>query len=191
MLNASQRGLNALHTIVTLWSFFSVIATVNYTKARLEQNMVESWPLSLPQPLVYLVRDQMHLPQVRPQLLSPFKLDSSTVVLSSDSDPSSTQTSRRNPKKKSTFQDILPPDLITTSSLSAESPTKTTPTREKIVKIVHNLRRSVTSIRDKRRIATSDPADELKHSKSSQAGSDIRRSATVATSRPHSKHPPS
>lgn len=125
-------------------------------------------------------------------------------------------------KQKSTFQDILPPDLITTSSLSEkkpESPVKggsPTVPRQKLVKavrksvlpkmqgVVHNLRRSVTSIRGKRPTAYDyDENLELEHDErrglvrsgssvrsDSSVGSDVRRSATVATSRPRPEHRP-
>lgn len=132
------------------------------------------------------------------------------------SESPSIPTSRRShQRQKSTFSDILPPNLITSSSLSErspESPTKTSPTtppREKFVRavrksvlpkmqgVVRNLRRSVTSIRDKTS-NTHEILDEREETRglvrsdsppsADSVLSDIRRSATVA--RPRSKHLP-
>ncbi|KAF8810317.1 hypothetical protein BYT27DRAFT_7161973 [Phlegmacium glaucopus] len=136
------------------------------------------------------------------------------------SESSSIPTPRRpQQKQKSTFQDILPPNLITTSSLSErnpESPRKIgsgAVPREQFVNavrrtvlpkmqgVVHNLRRSVTSIRgkrptpqldrDKERNIERDETRGLVRSDSltsaSSGGTDIRRSVT---SHPRSKHLP-
>ena len=67
--NASQRDLSASHMIVTPWGLFSVIATVSYTRAKLERNM-GSWTLNPLQPRLYLAVGRMHLHQVRSQLSS-------------------------------------------------------------------------------------------------------------------------
>jgi len=130
------------------------------------------------------------------------------------SESSSTSIPRRPPQKqKSTFHDILPPSLITTSSLSgknSESPVKTGSAmapREQFVQavrksmlpkmqgVVHNLRRSVTSIRTKRteRDLERDETQGLIRSSppAPAASKDMRRSATTATSRPRPKHLPS
>jgi len=120
------------------------------------------------------------------------------------SESSSTPTPRRPPQKqKSTFHDILPSNLITTTSSgqNPESPTKTAP-REQFVEavrksvlpkmqgVVYNLRRSVTSKRDKyptRRLGEERERDDetqgLVRSSTGSAsslGSDICRSATIA-----------
>jgi len=150
----------------------------------------------------------MSLSRTRPNAFAPAQ---------SQSQSQSTPTPRSLPQKqKSTFQDILPPNLMTTSALSEkpQSPsTKTCSTmapREQFVEavrksvlpkmqgVVHNLRRSVTSIRVK---PTPDLNKEREHERDETQGlirrtsttsavSDIRRSSTVATSRPRPRHLP-
>ena len=127
------------------------------------------------------------------------------------------------PRKDSTFHDILPAHHITTtsdfttSSLSEKSsspvsPPKTPTSQQNFVKtvrktllpkmqgVVHNLRRSVTSIR-RTRPTIPDEMWKTEHDetralvRSSSSSSFVpdtpRRSKTIASSRPRSKYPSS
>lgn len=125
-------------------------------------------------------------------------------------DTSSTPPPRRPPhKQKSTFKDILPSNLITTSSLSEKNPDRFSSTRSGTVKavrrsvlpkiqgVVHNLRRSVTSIHAKRptffdemvELERDETRGLVRSGSPSSIGSDIRRSAILATAR--TKYSPS
>jgi len=148
-------------------------------------------------------------------ILTPISTSTTTLSCSRphafSSDTSSVPPPRRPPhKQKSTFKDILPSNLITTSSLSEKNPDRLSSTRSATVKavrrsvlpkiqgVVHNLRRSVTSIHAKRPTFF-DKMLELERdetrglvrggSPSSSIGSDTRRSAILATAR--TKYPPS
>jgi len=149
-------------------------------------------------------------------------ISTSTTLSSSrpnafSSDTSSVPPPRRPPhKQKSTFNDILPPNLITTPSLSEKSlhsPSSMRSAmapRQRFVKavrqsalpkmqaVVLNLRRSLTShvkrpeFLDKTQELERDETRGLVRSASPSSGcSDIPRPASMAASRPHPKYPPS
>lgn len=161
----------------------------------------------------------MHFHQVRSPF--PIQFNSMTHLSCSPSDSSSVPPPRKPApcKKDSTFHDILPSEFITTSSLSktsqtpiTSSPTKTSTAQQNFVKtvrksllpkmqdVVHNIRRSVTSIRrtrptfpDEMRKTEHDETRGLVRSDSSSSlvPETPRRSKTIATSRPRSKYPSS
>ena len=211
MWSASRRGLNALVMIAILPNLLSVIATVAYTKAKLERTM-GFW-------LLYLrlcppsLRDRMHFHQVR----SPFSIKFTLMTCAPPSDSSSTPPPKMPAPCKeehSTFHDILPSEFITTSTLSKNSqssviPPKTCTAQQNFVKsvrksllpkmqdVVLTLRRSVTSIRRTRptfpeemRKTEHDETQGLVRSDSSSSlvPDTPRRSKTIATSWPRSKY---
>ena len=143
------------------------------------------------------------------QLIHSSMLDSSSVV---------PQSRKSAPcKEDSTFHDFLPSQFITTSSLSKtnQTPPKSSTAQQNFVKtvrksllpkmqdVVHNIRRSVTSIRrtrptfpDDMRKTEPDETRGLVRSDSSSSSllpspDTPRRSKTIATSRPRSKYPSS
>ena len=148
----------------------------------------------------------MHFHQVRSLFSTQFNLV--THPLCPPSDSSSIPPPRRpiHSKQNSTFETFLPPDLITTSSISKKSPSPNTPLKtptaphKKFVKtvrkmqdVVHSLRRSVTSIRrtrptfpDEMRKSEHDETRSLvRHGSSSELSSvpGARRSKTMPASR--------
>ncbi|KAF8153108.1 hypothetical protein B0H34DRAFT_800359 [Crassisporium funariophilum] len=105
----------------------------------------------------------------------------------------------------STFQDILPPSLITSSTQSEKSYVGKGPREQfadaarksalpKMQGVVNNLRRSVTSMRKSRshasatQVANKDEYQKLVRRDSESSSASLRRSATVASSRTDQSH---